>query len=124
MEGKALVCVEPNAPLQVLPLELPELGPEDVEVKVLYCGVCAPDLGICGKFKMSRVIFPVIAGHEGVGEVVAAGAMATSVKVGDKGSSVIVAFLDYIVELYAYCCSLMQLVWDIFAIVASLAAYV
>jgi len=42
-------------------------------------------MGVCGKFKMNRVIFPVIAGHEGVGEVVAAGAMATSVRVGEKG---------------------------------------
>ena len=35
---------------------------------------------------MDRVHFPVVAGHEGVGEVVAAGSMATSVKLGDKGN--------------------------------------
>lgn len=84
MQVKALVCVESEAPLQVLPVTLPELGPEDVEVKVLYCGVCSTDLSACGKYKMSRVLFPLVAGHEGVGEVVAAGALATSVKVGDK----------------------------------------
>lgn len=37
MEGKALVCVDPKGPLQVMPLVLPDLGPEDVEVKVSSC---------------------------------------------------------------------------------------
>ncbi len=48
--------------------------------------MCGTDIGACGKYKMARVVFPLIAGHEGVGEVVDCGANVTSVKVGDKGS--------------------------------------
>ena len=40
MQAKALVCEEPKGPLRVLSVELPELGPEDVRVKVTQLIIC------------------------------------------------------------------------------------
>ncbi|MCC6442294.1 MAG: zinc-dependent alcohol dehydrogenase family protein [Armatimonadetes bacterium] len=64
---------------------VPEIGPEDILVRVHTCGVCGTDMHIFeGEF---RVKFPVVAGHEFSGEVVEVGPevpKASGLKVGDK----------------------------------------
>ena len=44
----------------------PSIGPEDVLVKVHYCGICGSDV-TAFKFKMYQV--PLVMGHEISGEV-------------------------------------------------------
>ena len=79
----AYAALEPKAKLEPYTYELGALGPEQVDVKVSYCGICHSDLSmINNEWRSSQ--YPLIPGHEIVGEVVAAGAMVKNVKVGDK----------------------------------------
>jgi len=60
-----------------------ELGAEQVEIKVEYCGICHSDLSMLdNEWGMST--YPLVAGHEVVGRIVAAGPQAKRVKVGDR----------------------------------------
>ena len=59
-----------------------ELHPEQVEIKVRYCGICHSDLSMLNNdWGMSAN--PLVPGHEIVGEVVAVGEQARNVKIGD-----------------------------------------
>jgi propanol-preferring alcohol dehydrogenase len=62
---------------------LPALGPQDLLVKVLACGVCRTDLHIIDGELAPRHA-GVVPGHEVVGRVVALGAQATRFSVGDR----------------------------------------
>ncbi|XWS45037.1 hypothetical protein CRYUN_Cryun15aG0101900 [Craigia yunnanensis] len=58
-------------------------GGEDVRFKVLYCGICHSDLhNIKNEWGFS--IYPMVPGHEIVGEVTEVGSKVKKVKVGDK----------------------------------------
>jgi len=60
----------------------PQVGPEDILVRVHTCGVCGTDSHIfSGEF---RVRFPVVAGHEFAGEVVEAGKEVVGLNPGDR----------------------------------------
>lgn len=63
--------------------KLPELGENDVRVKVLHTGLCHSDV-MAGREKWGASNFPLCAGHEVVGEVIQAGSAVSSVKVGAK----------------------------------------
>lgn len=59
------------------------LKPEQVDIKVDYCGLCHSDLSMLhNEWGMSR--YPVVAGHEVVGTVAEIGSAVTSLKVGQK----------------------------------------
>jgi len=76
-------ALEPKAKLQPYAYELGPLLPEQVDVKVHYCGICHSDLSmINNEWRSSQ--YPLIPGHEVVGEVVAAGSMVKNIKVGDR----------------------------------------
>ncbi|XP_021890504.1 8-hydroxygeraniol dehydrogenase-like [Carica papaya] len=58
-------------------------GEEDVRVKVLYCGICDGDLCIT-KNIWETAVYPMVPGHEIVGEVTEVGNKVKKVKIGDK----------------------------------------
>lgn len=59
------------------------LGPLEVEVRVQYCGVCHSDLAmIDNDWGMST--YPLIPGHEVIGEVTAVGQLVQDIKVGQR----------------------------------------
>lgn len=62
-----------------------ELGPDDVEIAVEYCGICHSDLSMLDN-DWGMTQYPFVGGHEGVGKVVAVGGHvpAAKVKVGDR----------------------------------------
>ncbi|KAF3439172.1 hypothetical protein FNV43_RR17447 [Rhamnella rubrinervis] len=60
-----------------------ETGEEDVRFKVLYCGICHSDLHSV-KNEWGFTIYPIVPGHEIVGEVTEVGIKVKKVKVGDK----------------------------------------
>ncbi len=62
---------------------LPELGDEQVDVAVEYCGVCHSDLSMM-KNDWGMAAYPLVPGHEVVGRVKAVGRDAKGVKVGDR----------------------------------------
>lgn len=80
---KAYAALEAKAKLAPFSYELGELLPEQVNVKVSYCGICHSDLSMI-KNEWGNSQYPLIPGHEIVGEVVAAGSMVKNIKVGDK----------------------------------------
>ncbi|CAI9758177.1 unnamed protein product [Fraxinus pennsylvanica] len=58
-------------------------GEHDVQFKVLYCGVCHSDLHMA-KNEWGFSQYPLVPGHEIVGEVTEVGSKVEKVKVGDK----------------------------------------
>lgn len=59
------------------------LGAEEVEVAVEYCGICHSDLSmIDNEWGMSR--YPLVAGHEVIGRVVALGPQAKGLREGQR----------------------------------------
>src|SRR3982750_2976766 len=56
--------------------------PYDVEIAILYCGVCHSDLHTV-RNEWGGTIYPCVPGHEIVGRVTAVGTDATKFKVGD-----------------------------------------
>ncbi|KAI9859830.1 MAG: hypothetical protein M1824_003610 [Vezdaea acicularis] len=79
---KAAVFESANTPLVIkdVPVHEPKRG--EVLVKVLACGVCRSDADAAtGAFGNS---FPLIPGHEAVGDVVAVGEGETKFKIGDR----------------------------------------
>ena len=61
--------------------EVGELKADEVEIDVLYCGVCHSDLSmVCNDWGMSE--YPLVAGHEVIGKIAATGADVHELKVG------------------------------------------
>ncbi|EMD01288.1 hypothetical protein BAUCODRAFT_204777 [Baudoinia panamericana UAMH 10762] len=67
---------------KVVEIDMPDLGEEDVLVKISACGVCGTDLHFHEGEFMAK--FPLIPGHEAAGVVVAIGRRVTTVAVGDR----------------------------------------
>jgi len=78
----AWVAETPGAPLKRTPLRLDELRPDEVLVRVAAAGVCRTDLAYTDGSRPAP--FPLIAGHEGAGVVVATGAEVTGHPVGER----------------------------------------
>jgi len=73
----------PHEKLEPFSYEMGELGAEQVDVKILNCGICHSDLSMVNN-DWGMTTFPIVPGHEVIGEVVAAGNAVKSIKVGDK----------------------------------------
>ena len=79
----AYAAAAPNAPLQPFEFEPGELGSDQVEIKVTHCGICHSDLSMLeNSWGMST--YPLVAGHEAVGTVVALGEAAKGLKIGQR----------------------------------------
>ncbi|MEX6685967.1 NAD(P)-dependent alcohol dehydrogenase [Danxiaibacter flavus] len=79
---KAYAAQKANAPLTPFSFERRDVGPDDVQVEILYCGVCHSDLHQV-KDEWGGSIFPMVPGHEIVGRVVKVGSNVTKFKEGD-----------------------------------------
>ncbi len=83
MKVNAYAAQEARGKLTPYSYELGEIGSEDVDIKVAYCGVCHSDLSMINN-DWGMTEYPLVPGHEIVGEVVATGNSVKNVKVGDK----------------------------------------
>lgn len=65
---------------------MPQVGPDDVMIKVQSVGVCGSDLHYYSKGSIGDFVveYPFILGHEAAGVVAEVGANVTSLKVGDR----------------------------------------
>jgi L-iditol 2-dehydrogenase len=69
--------------LELVDMPVPEIGPEEVLVRVRACGICGSDVhGLDGS--TGRRLPPLVMGHEAAGEVVATGAAVTDLEVGER----------------------------------------
>jgi len=79
----AMAALERGAPLTPFAYGLGPLAPCDATVRVRACGVCRSDLHcIDDDWKRSR--YPLVPGHEAIGEVVELGTGVTHLKIGDR----------------------------------------
>ena len=72
----------PESPLKPMSFERRDPGPRDVQIEILYCGVCHSDLHQV-RNEWQNTIYPCVPGHEIVGRVSSVGREVTKFKVGD-----------------------------------------
>ena len=71
-----------TSPLAPFQFERRDVGPRDVQIEILYCGVCHSDLHQA-RNEWHNTVYPCVPGHEIVGRVVRAGSKVTKFKEGD-----------------------------------------
>ena len=71
-----------TTPLDTFHFERREPGPHDVQIEILYCGVCHSDLHTA-RNEWKGTTYPVVPGHEIVGRVTKVGNEVTAFNVGD-----------------------------------------
>ena len=74
-----------KAPLVPHPITRREPGPRDVQIEILYCGVCHSDIHMARNEWADSMpsVFPMVPGHEIVGRVTKVGADVSKFAVGD-----------------------------------------
>ena len=82
MNTKAFGTEAANAPLKQMNIERREVTAKDIEIEILYCGVCHSDLHTA-RNDWGFTIYPAVPGHEIVGKVTKVGSAVTKLKVGD-----------------------------------------
>lgn len=82
MDTKAYAATGPTAPLGPFALQRREPGPNDVQIEILYCGVCHSDLHQA-RNEWRNTNYPCVPGHEIVGRVTRTGAGAKKYQAGD-----------------------------------------
>jgi len=79
----AYAAHQAGATLEKFQYELPSIGNEEVDIKVLYCGICHSDLSMINN-EWGMTQYPLVPGHEIVGEVIDFGSEVKGLKKGDK----------------------------------------
>lgn len=79
---KAYGTESKEADLQELNIERREPTSKDVEIEILYCGVCHSDLHTA-RNDWGGTMYPAVPGHEIVGKITRVGSDVTKFKVGD-----------------------------------------
>jgi L-iditol 2-dehydrogenase len=79
---KASVLIKPGV-LEVQEVDVPDIGEDEVLVKVAYAGICGSDVPRANLEDGARM-YPLILGHEFSGTVDRVGSQVTKVQVGDK----------------------------------------
>jgi uncharacterized zinc-type alcohol dehydrogenase-like protein len=88
---RAYAVENATTPLKPWSFDRREVGPKDVKIDILYCGVCHSDIHQA-RNEWGNSIFPMVPGHEIVGKVTQAGSEVTKFSVGDlAGVGVIVS---------------------------------
>jgi len=80
--AKAFAAQNPTSPLAPFSIQRREPGPKDVQIKILYCGVCHSDLHIA-RNEWGSTMYPCVPGHEIVGRVTRTGKDVKTFKEGD-----------------------------------------
>jgi D-arabinose 1-dehydrogenase-like Zn-dependent alcohol dehydrogenase len=78
-------CAAPSeaTPVFATIIERREVGPQDVQFHVLFCGICHSDIHTV-RGEWGKQTYPLAPGHELAGKVMAVGEVVTKFKVGDR----------------------------------------
>lgn len=79
---KAFGTEASDAPLKNLNIQRRNVAPHDVQIEILYCGICHSDLHAV-KNEWGGTTYPIVPGHEIVGKIIQAGEQVTKFKIGD-----------------------------------------
>jgi uncharacterized zinc-type alcohol dehydrogenase-like protein len=71
-----------KTPLAPFNIQRREVGRHDIQIEILYCGVCHSDLHMA-RNEWGATIYPVVPGHEIVGRVTAVGKQVSKFRPGD-----------------------------------------
>jgi alcohol dehydrogenase (NADP+) len=82
MKMNAYAAQNATTPLAPFSLERRDVGKHDVQIEILYCGVCHSDLHTV-RSEWDGPTYPCVPGHEIVGRVVNVGAKVNKFKTGD-----------------------------------------
>ncbi len=82
IQAKGYAAQSPETDLAPWNFERRDVGPHDVQIEILYCGVCHSDLHQI-KNDWFPGIFPMVPGHEIVGRVIRTGDHVKKFKTGD-----------------------------------------
>jgi threonine 3-dehydrogenase len=85
---KALVKAKSEVGLWMEHVPVPEIGPEDVLIKIKKTGVCGTDIHIWNwdEWAKKTVPVPLVTGHEFAGEIVELGSAVTDLHIGQRVS--------------------------------------
>jgi uncharacterized zinc-type alcohol dehydrogenase-like protein len=81
-KARAYSAASPTSPLVPVEIDRREPGPKDVEIDILFCGVCHSDLHQA-RNEWHNTVYPCIPGHEIVGRVSRVGSRVEKFKAGD-----------------------------------------
>ncbi len=79
---KAFGTISKDAELKEMTIDRREVKPKDIEIEILYCGVCHSDLHTA-RNDWGGTKYPAVPGHEIVGRITKIGEEVTKFKVGD-----------------------------------------
>jgi len=82
IKTKAYAAQSATTPVGPFEIERRAPGPQDVQIEILYCGVCHSDLHTA-RNEWKNTLYPSVPGHEIVGRVVAVGSQVSKFKVGE-----------------------------------------
>ena len=84
---RAVAAQSPTSPLAPATISRREPGPRDIELQILFCGVCHSDLHTArNEWAAWPTVYPCVPGHEIVGRVVSVGSDVRGFTVGDIGA--------------------------------------
>ncbi|MBE8597248.1 L-threonine 3-dehydrogenase [Xenorhabdus sp. BG5] len=85
---KALSKLKPEEGIWMTDMPMPELGHNDVMIKIRKTAICGTDVHIYNwdDWSQKTILVPMVVGHEYVGEVVAIGQEVKGFKIGDRVS--------------------------------------
>ncbi|WDZ97808.1 NAD(P)-dependent alcohol dehydrogenase [Herbaspirillum sp. WKF16] len=81
LKSQGYAAQNASSPLAPFSFERREVGAHDVQMDILFCGVCHSDLHMA-RDEWKGTVFPVVPGHEIVGRITKVGAHVTRFKVG------------------------------------------
>lgn len=81
-EVKAFGTEAAEAPLKNLDIQRREVTPHDIQIEILYCGICHSDLHAV-RDEWGGTKYPIVPGHEIVGRVTAVGNHVKNFKIGE-----------------------------------------
>src|SRR5947209_3043724 len=84
IKTSAYAAQSASSPLAPFSIDRRDPGPTDVQIDILYCGVCHSDLHTV-KNEWGETLYPCVPGHEIVGRVTKVGNKVTKFKEGDVG---------------------------------------
>jgi len=82
IEVKAFAAYDAETPLRPFEFERKDLAPHQIQIEILFSGVCHSDIHTA-KSEWGGANYPVVPGHEIVGRIVNVGSEVTAFKVGE-----------------------------------------
>ncbi len=83
-KAKAYAAADAKARLELTEISRRDLTAGDVQIEILYCGICHSDVHqVRNEWSAMPTVYPVVPGHEIVGKVAKVGSSVAKYKIGD-----------------------------------------